>query len=71
MQMRKYAGSATRLYRAPRGTKIAASKGRLQMALRPPEHLFHLIAAWAAEWGVSWNEAAIRLIELGAARVRR
>jgi hypothetical protein len=45
--------------------KTQRSVKRRQIALRPSERMFENVNAWADEWGVSWNEAALRIMEDG------
>lgn len=51
-----------------KGTANPAGRHRVQMAIRPKEPVFDAITRHARAWGVSWNEAALRLIDKGLAR---
>ena len=48
-----------------KGTANPRGRHRVQMAIRPKKPVFDDIARHARVWGVSWNEAALRLIDKG------
>lgn len=54
--------------KAVKGTANPNSRHRVQMAIRPKEPVFDAVNRHARAWGVSWNEAALRLIDKGLSR---
>lgn len=55
--------------RKSRGTKDdQPRRDRVQIALRPTSALFNSVMAYANARRLSWNEAALRLLEAGLKR---
>lgn len=68
IEQRQHAGSESRRGppKVPRGRKADGPRAdRMQICLRPKTMMFHRVAGLATEWGCSWNEAALRLLEAG------
>lgn len=65
IESRQFSGLNTPVASQPRPRKYGRQGDRAQIALRPSTMMFRMVAAWASEWRVSWNEAALRLIEAG------
>jgi hypothetical protein len=69
-EQRQHAGSEARRG-PPKVSSGMKARGRhadrMQIALRPKTQMYQRVALRAREWGVSWNEAALRLIDSGLA----